>query len=74
MGRYDSVTSSLRYGSASITDGSGSVDLAYTYSAENDWWSHTVAGGGSVELDDGTIWEERDYLLARLLECKTFKT
>ena len=26
-----------------------------------------------VEIDDELLWEERDMLLARLLECKTFK-
>jgi segregation and condensation protein A len=26
-----------------------------------------------VEIDDELLWEERDLLLARLLECKTFK-
>ena len=33
-----------------------------------------LPGSGDVDLDDElALWEERDLLLARLLECKTFK-
>lgn len=33
-----------------------------------------LPGGDDVDLDDElSLWEERDLLLARLLECKTFK-
>jgi segregation and condensation protein A len=33
-----------------------------------------LPGAGDVDLDDElALWEERDLLLARLLECKTFK-
>jgi segregation and condensation protein A len=33
-----------------------------------------LPGDGDVDLDDElALWEERDLLLARLLECKTFK-
>ena len=33
-----------------------------------------LPGSGEVDLDDElALWEERDLLLARLLECKTFK-
>lgn len=33
-----------------------------------------LPGSGVVDLDDEfSLWEERDLLLARLLECKTFK-
>ncbi len=33
-----------------------------------------LPGSGDVELDEElALWEERDLLLARLLECKTFK-
>ncbi len=33
-----------------------------------------LPGSGDIDLDDEfSLWEERDLLLARLLECKTFK-
>lgn len=42
-------------GGAGWTDGTVSLDAAYVYSAENDWWSHTASAGGSVDLMDHRV-------------------
>ena len=42
-------------GAATFADGTVTIDGAYVYSAENDWWSHTASLGGSVDLDDHRV-------------------
>lgn len=42
-------------GGVGYSDGTVSLDAAYTYSGENDWWSHAASAGGSVDLDDHRV-------------------
>lgn len=52
--RWDEPRSEVM-GGVGLADGTASLDVAYTYSAENDWWSHTAAAGGSIDLDDHRV-------------------
>lgn len=44
-------------GGAGWSDGSTSLDVSYVHSIENDWESHTVSAGGSIDF------EEHNYTL-----------
>jgi hypothetical protein len=52
--RWDEARNEVM-GGAGWTDGTVSIDAAYVYSTENDWWSHTASAGGSVDLDDHRV-------------------